>query len=105
METRNTIFRDSLMSLQNKYPHIEESYLVKAITENMPSHFDAFGARRHQGELDKFTLVLNMTDRALDKACHGFPLHVPGHVEPCRDDKKVKCNERDNRIRRYLFDI
>ena len=100
METRNTIFRDSLLYLQKMYPHIEESYLVKAINEKIPSHFDAFGAKKSESHLEKYRMAVDMNDRALDKACHGFPLHLPGHVEPCRDEEKVKCNESDQKIRR-----
>ena len=100
METRNTIFRDALTSVQNMYPDIHEAKLATQIMEKMPSHFDAFGARRANDNLDEFRTILNVTDRALDKACHGFPLHLPGHVQPCRDDTKIQCNRLDQQIRR-----
>ena len=73
METRNTIFKDAVLSLQSTYPHVEESKLAKDVLKSLPSHFDAFGAKASASDLS-----VNMRERALEKACHGFPLHLPG---------------------------
>ena len=95
METRNTIFKDAVLSLQSTFPHLEESKLAKDVLENLPSHFDAFGAKVSNSDSKS-----NIGERALDKACHGFPLHLPGHVQPCREEDKIECNARDQKIRR-----
>ena len=99
METRNAIFRNAMISLEATYPDVEKSELASSILEKLPSHFDAFSAKKtHQ--LDNPAIVVNITNRDLEKACHGFPLHLPGHVVPCRDDSDIKCNDMDKTIRR-----
>ena len=102
METRNSIFKNALTSAHQAFPHIDEEKLAKDISSKIPSHFDAFGAKRSDvlkaGPPEKD----NLRDRDLDNACHGFPLHLPGHVEPCRDDVKIECTEKDLRLRRYI---
>ena len=100
METRNSIFRNALASSQQAFPHIDEETLATAIISKIPSHFDAFGARRFDASKEGPPEKDNLRDRDLDNACHGFPLHLPGHVEPCRDDVKIECNEKDLRLRR-----
>ena len=99
METRNAIFRDAMMSLEAMYPDVEKSELASRILEKLPSHFDAFGAKKTT-QLENPAIVVNITNRDLDKACHGFPLHLPGHVVPCRDDSNIQCNDMDQTIRR-----
>ena len=99
METRNAIFRDAMMSLEAMYPGVEKSELASSILEKLPSHFDAFGAKK-ANKLESPAIVVNITNRDLDKACHGFPLHLPGHVVPCRDDSDIQCNDMDTKIRR-----
>ena len=99
METRNAIFRDAMMSLEAMYPDVEKSELASSILKNLPSHFDAFGAKKTY-QLENPAMVVNVTNRDLEKACHGFPLHLPGHVVPCRDDSDIQCNDMDQTIRR-----
>ena len=99
METRNAIFRDAMISLEAIYPGVEISELASSILEKLPSHFDAFGAKK-ANQLDNPAIVVNITNRDLEKACHGFPLHLPGHVVPCRDDSDIQCNDMDQTIRR-----
>ena len=98
MEARNAIFRNALISLHKQFPEIEEERLSKAVAEKIPSHFDASGAKRSTDPTDEPPFK-----RELDEACHGFPLHLPGHVEPCRDNVNIQCNEKDNRIRRLVL--
>ena len=100
METRNSIFKTALTSAQKAFPHMDEEKLAKDINSKIPSHFDAFGAKRSDVLKDGPPEKDNLIDRDLDNACHGFPLHLPGHVEPCRDDVKIECNEKDLRLRR-----
>ena len=100
METRNSIFRNALTSAQKAFPHIDEETLATAIISKIPSHFDAFGARRSDASKEEPLENNNLRDRDLENACHGFPLHLPGHVEPRRDDVKIECNEKDLRLRR-----
>merc|ERR1712180_586891 len=95
MEARNSIFRTALVSLHKLFPNVDEDMLSKAVSEKMPSHFDASGAKRSTD-----STVEPPFKRELEAACHGFPLHLPGHVEPCRDNVNIQCNEKDNRIRR-----
>ena len=99
METRNAIFRDAMMSLEAFYPGVEKSELASSILKNLPSHFDAFGAKKGN-QLENPVIIVNITNRDLKKACHGFPLHLPGHVIPCRDDSDIQCNDMDQTIRR-----
>ena len=99
METRNAIFRDAIISLEAMYLDVEKSELASSILKNLPSHFDAFGAKK-TNQLENPAMVVNVTNRDLEKACHGFPLHLPGHVVPCRDDSDIKCNDMDKTIRR-----
>ena len=105
METRNAIFKDALMSLQERYPDAEESKLANDILENLPVHFDAFGAKPIHLDLNEPTINAHGAKRALEKACHGFPLHLPGHIQPCREDDKIECNELDRKIRRFIHEI
>ena len=98
MEARNAIFRNALISLHKQFPEIEEERLSKAVAEKIPSHFDASGAKRSTDTTDEPPFR-----RELEEACHGFPLHLPGHVEPCRDNVNIQCNEKDNRIRRSVL--
>ena len=98
MEARNAIFRNALISLHKQFPEIEEERLSKAVAEKIPSHFDASGAKRSTDTTDEPPFR-----RELEEACHGFPLHLPGHVEPCRDNVNIQCNEKDNRIRRLVL--
>ena len=100
METRNSIFKNALAFAQKDFPHIDEEKLAKDIIGEIPSHFDAFGARRSDASKEDPLENNNLRDRDLENACHGFPLHLPGHVEPCRDDVKIECNEKDLRLRR-----
>ena len=102
METRNAVFKDALMSLQDRYPDAEESKLADDILENLPIHFDAFGAKPIHSVLNEQTMNAHGAKRALEKACHGFPLHLPGHIQPCREDDKIECNEMDEKIRRFV---
>ena len=105
METRNAIFKDALIFLQERYPNTEESKLANDILENLPVHFDAFGAKPMNSDLNEPTMNAHGTKRALDKACHGFPLHLPGHIQPCREDDKIECNDLDQKIRRFENDF
>ena len=100
METRNTIFRDAILLLETMHPNVEKSDLASSILEKLPSHFDAFGAMKINNRLDARTILSNVTNRDLENACHGFPLHLPGHVVPCREDSDIQCNDMDQRIRR-----
>ena len=98
METRNAIFKDAVLSLQIAFPDVKESNLTNDVLKNLPSHFDAFGAKTFKER----TTNMNVQKRDLDTACHGFPLHLPGHVQPCRDEEKIECNEKDEKIRRCV---
>ena len=114
MEARNAIFRTALVSLHKLFPNVEEEILSKAVSEKMPSHFDASGAKRSSDSTIEPPFKRDEREdtsdetaeppfkRELDVACHGFPLHLPGHVEPCRDNVNIQCNEKDNRIRRLV---
>ena len=99
METRNAIFRDAMMSIEEMYPGVDKSELASSILQKLPSHFDAFGAKKGN-QLENPAIVVNVTNRDLETACHGFPLHLPGHVVPCRDDSDIQCNDMDQTIRR-----
>ena len=117
MEARNAIFRNALVSLHKLFPNVEEEMLSKAVSEKMPSHFDASGAKRSTDSTIEPPFKRNDREdtfdgtdeppskRELEVACHGFPLHLPGHVEPCRDNVNIQCNEKDNRIRRLVKTI
>ena len=117
MEARNSIFRNALVSLHKLFPNVKEEMLSKAVSEKMPSHFDASGAKRSTDSTVEPPFKRNERDdtsdgtaeppfkRELEAACHGFPLHLPGHVEPCRDNVNIQCNEKDNRIRRLVKTI
>ena len=104
METRNAIFKDALMFLQDRYPDAEESKLANEILEKLPIHFDAFGAKPIHSDLNEPIKDNHGAKRALQKACHGFPLHLPGHIQPCREDDKIECNELDQKIRRFVHE-
>ena len=97
MEARNAIFRNALVSLHKLFPDIQEEKLSKAVARKMPSHFDASGAKRSVDSTAEPPFK-----RELANACHGFPLHLPGHVEPCRDNVNIQCNAKDSRIRRSV---
>ena len=114
MEARNAIFRNALVSLHKLFPETDEEKLSKSVAEKMPSHFNANGAKRSidsTAEPPFRRKVQNLTDLTAEppfkreerqQACHGFPLHLPGHVEPCRDNVNIQCNEMDNKIRRLV---
>ena len=97
MEARNAIFRNALMVLHQSFPDIQEETLSTAVARKMPSHFDAAGAKRYVNSTAEPPFK-----RELAEACHGFPLHLPGHVQPCRDNVNIQCNAKDNRIRRLV---
>ena len=78
METRNSIFQNALKFAQKDFPHIDEEKLANDIIGEIPSHFDAFGARRFDSSKEGPPEKDNLRDRDLDNACHGFPLHLPG---------------------------
>ena len=59
METRNAIFRDAMMSLEAMYPDVEKSELASSILKNLPSHFDAFGAKK-TNQLENPAMVVNV---------------------------------------------
>ncbi len=100
MEARNEIFKNALTSLQNLFPDTNENELAKDVLQKMPSHFDAFGAKRSVISTEGPPYKTKLRERDLQNACHGFPLHLPGHVEPCRDNVNIQCNSNDQRIRR-----
>ena len=100
MEARNAIFKNTLTSLQNIFPGTNENELAKHVLQKMPSHFDAFGAKPSTISTEGPPYKTKLRDRDLQNACHGFPLHLPGHVEPCRDNVNIQCNAKDQRIRR-----
>ena len=111
MEARNAIFRNALISLHRLFPDVEEEKLSKAVAKKIPSHFDASGPERstdstidppfkRENTKESDQTIEPPFRRELEIACHGFPLHLPGHVEPCRDNVNIQCNDRDNRIRR-----
>ena len=102
MEARNDVFKNTILSLQEAYPNHDETKLAQDVINRMPSHFDAFGAKRSTNSTEDPPSRIMLSERDLDKACQGFPLHLPGHVEPCRDNAKIRCNWKDRRIRRLV---
>ena len=101
MEKRNAIFREAVKLLMQQFPNEGEDAIDSIVLKRLPSAYLTYNTLAQSSKEDgKQAITTRAND--LEKACHGFPLHLPDHVVPCRDGVTVTCNATgiDNQFRR-----
>ena len=99
MEKRNAIFKEAISILKkNENIHNDEEDIAKEVLKRLPSKFSAYNMKPITGRNSSVELSKRGND--LPEACHGFPLHLPAHVEPCRDGVTITCTSSDKIFRR-----